>query len=145
MFLRDPIRRRRHRDLAIMMIGALTAAAPRLLRLPAGHRQRTRRSTHRRRRSSPTGCRTGRGRASPCPHNRDGLVAVVSDTPEALRAKRRDLEAHDHTIETPPASPTSTAAGKFTSTWSSCDRFLNPGGSGGASLSKPDPAARRRA
>jgi hypothetical protein len=29
----------------------------------------------------------------------EGLVAVVSDAPEDLRAKRRDLEAHDEVLE----------------------------------------------
>ncbi|HYJ68094.1 MAG TPA: GvpL/GvpF family gas vesicle protein [Nocardioidaceae bacterium] len=29
----------------------------------------------------------------------DGLVAVVSDAPEGLRAKRRDLEAHERVLE----------------------------------------------
>jgi Gas vesicle synthesis protein GvpL/GvpF/Gas vesicle synthesis protein GvpO len=29
----------------------------------------------------------------------DGLVAVVSDAPEGLRAKRRDLEAHEQVLE----------------------------------------------
>jgi Gas vesicle synthesis protein GvpO len=89
MALRNTIRRRPNRvagDLAITAIAVLAVAAPGSAAL-ATYRVTT----------DDTGDVSSYERLRR--FNRGELVAVVSDPPENLRAKRRDLEAHGRVLE----------------------------------------------